>query len=168
MAYLLSQLNQMSQEEFVKILGGVFEDTPAIAHQVWYECPFQDVTELYEKMVDIVRNYTPEEQLKLIQAHPDLGSKAKMAVASVQEQAGAGLDRLTPEEYDRFLSMNQAYKNKFNFPFIVAVKNHTKDSILAAFEQRLQNSLETERNQALEEIFQIAKFRLDAAIADNG
>jgi 2-oxo-4-hydroxy-4-carboxy-5-ureidoimidazoline decarboxylase len=160
MAYLLSQLSQMRQEEFVKILGGVFEDTPAIAHQVWYERPFQDVTELYQKMVDIVQNYSQEEQLKLIQAHPDLGSKAKMAVASVQEQAGAGLDRLTPEEYDRFLSLNQAYKKKFNFPFIVAVKNHTKDSILAAFEQRLQNSLEIERNQALEEIFQIAWFRL--------
>jgi 2-oxo-4-hydroxy-4-carboxy-5-ureidoimidazoline decarboxylase len=158
----LIELNQISQEEFVKILGGVFEDTPAIARQVWYERPFQDVTELYQKMVYIVRNYSQAEQLKLIQAHPDLGSKAKMAVASVQEQAGAGLDRLTPEEYARFLSLNQAYKNKFDFPFIVAVKNHTKDSILVAFAQRLQNSLEIERNQALEEIFQIAWFRLTA------
>jgi 2-oxo-4-hydroxy-4-carboxy-5-ureidoimidazoline decarboxylase len=158
----LTELNQISQEDFVKTLGEVFEDTPAIACQVWYERPFQDVTELYQKMVNIVRDYSQEEQLKLIQAHPDLGSKAKMAVASVQEQAGAGLDRLTPEEYDRFLSLNQAYKKKFDFPFVVAVKNHTKDSILAAFEKRLQNSFETERNQALEEIFQIAWFRLTA------
>lgn len=164
----LTELNQISQEDFVKTLGEVFEDTPAIAYQVWYERPFQDVTELYQKMVNIVRDYSQEKQLKLIQAHPDLGSKAKMAVASVQEQAGAGLDRLTPEEYDRFLSLNQAYKNKFDFPFIVAVKNHTKDSILAAFEQRLQNSLKIEQNKALEEIFQIAKFRLDAMITDDG
>jgi 2-oxo-4-hydroxy-4-carboxy-5-ureidoimidazoline decarboxylase len=158
----LTELNQISQEEFVKMLGGVFEDTPAIASQVWHERPFQDVTELYQKMIDIVRNYNQSERVKLIQAHPDLGSKAKMAVASVQEQASVGLDHLTPEEYDRLLSLNQVYKNKFDFPFIVAVKNHTKDSILAAFEQRLQNSLEIERNQALEEIFQIAWFRLTA------
>lgn len=166
MAYSLAQLNQMSQDEFVKILGGVFEDTPAIAHQVWYERPFQKVSALYQKMVDIVRNYSQAEQLKLIQAHPDLGSKAKMAVASVQEQAGAGLDSLTPEEYNRFLSLNQAYKNKFNFPFIVAVKNHTKNSILTAFEQRLQNSIEMERDRALTEIFQIARFRLDALVLE--
>ena len=91
-----------------------------------------------------------------------------MAMASVQEQAGIGLDRLTPEEYDRFLSLNQAYRNKFDFPFIIAVKNHTKDSILAAFEQRLQNSSDLERNQALAEIFQIAKFRLATMVLEEG
>jgi 2-oxo-4-hydroxy-4-carboxy-5-ureidoimidazoline decarboxylase len=143
----------------------VFEDTPAIAYHAWYERPFKNVAQLHQTMVDVVRTASQDAQIELIQAHPDLGSKAKMAMASVQEQAGAGLDRLTPEEYNRFLSLNQAYKNKFDFPFIIAVKNHTKDSILAAFEQRLQNSIETERNQALAEIFQIAKFRLDAIVS---
>ena len=166
MSYLLSQLNQMSQEEFVEALGGVFEDTPAIAYRVWYERPFQNVAQLHQKMVDVVRTASQDAQIELIQAHPDLGSKAKMAVASVQEQAGAGLDRLTSKEYDRFLSLNQAYRNKFDFPFIIAVKNHTKESILAAFEQRLQNSSETERNQALSEIYQIAWFRLKAIVSE--
>ncbi|MBE9016140.1 OHCU decarboxylase [Chroococcidiopsis sp. CCALA 051] len=161
----LTELNQMSQDEFVKTLGAVFEDTPAIAYHAWYERPFKNVAQLHQTMVDVVRTASQDAQIELIQAHPDLGSKAKMAMASVQEQAGAGLDRLTPEAYDRFLSLNQAYKNKFDFPFIIAVKNHTKDSILAAFEQRLQNSIETERNQALAEIFQIAKFRLDAIVS---
>ena len=66
-----------------------------------------------------------KEQLALIKAHPDLGSKAKMAETSVQEQAGVGLDRLSEAEYQRFQSLNQAYKDKFDFPFIVAVKYHT-------------------------------------------
>ena len=165
MAYSLSQLNQMSQEEFVKVLGEVFEDTPAIAYRTWYERPFQDVAQLHQQMVDVVRNTSQEAQIELIQAHPDLGSKAKMAAASVQEQAGAGLDRLTSEEYERFLFLNQAYRNKFDFPYIIAVKNHTKESILFAFEQRLQNSPEVEREQALAEIFQIARFRLDAIVS---
>ena len=115
----LTELNQMSQDEFVKTLGAVFEDTPAIAYHAWYERPFKNVAQLHQTMVDVVRTASQDAQIELIQAHPDLGSKAKMAMASVQEQAGAGLDRLTPEAYDRFLSLNQAYKNKFDFPFII-------------------------------------------------
>jgi 2-oxo-4-hydroxy-4-carboxy-5-ureidoimidazoline decarboxylase len=111
-------------------------------------------------MVAVVNSFSPEEKLLLIQAHPDLGTKAKMAEASVKEQAGVGLNQLLPDEYERFLTLNQAYKNQFGFPFIIAVKNHTKASILDAFEQRLQNSKETEMQQAIAEICQIAYFRL--------
>lgn len=115
-------------------------------------------------MLGVVEAMSDSEQLALIKAHPDLGSKAKMAEASVKEQAGAGLDRLSAEEYQRFQSLNQAYKNKFDFPFIVAVKNHTKESILQAFERRLNNSVATEKQQALTEISQIARFRLQAIV----
>jgi 2-oxo-4-hydroxy-4-carboxy-5-ureidoimidazoline decarboxylase len=160
MFYSIAQLNQMSQEEFVGALGAVFEETPAIAQQVWHQRPFANVTELHQQMVTIVNAMSPVEQLDLIRAHPDLGSKAKMAEASVQEQAGVGLDRLTASEYERFQSLNAAYKEKFGFPFIVAVKNHTKDSILQAFERRLNHSVETEMAQSLAEIVQIAQFRL--------
>ena len=107
---------------------------------------------------------TEAEKLALIQAHPDLGSKAKMAEASVSEQAGAGLDRLSVEEFDRFQSLNQSYREKFSFPFIVAVKKHTKNSILEAFKQRLDNSIETEMQQAVAEICEIARFRLESTI----
>jgi 2-oxo-4-hydroxy-4-carboxy-5-ureidoimidazoline decarboxylase len=89
-----------------------------------------------------------------------------MAEASVQEQAGAGLNRLTPEEFDRFQALNQAYKAKFGFPFIIAVRNHTKTSILDAFEQRLQHPIDIEREQALSEIFQIAEFRLATLVSN--
>ncbi len=156
----VARLNQMSQDAFVQELGTVFEDTPTIAHQAWSDRPFADVADLHQKMVAVVNSMTPAEQLTLIRAHPDLGSKAKMADASIKEQAGAGLNQLTPAEYDRFHSLNQRYKDTFGFPFIVAVRNHTKSSILDAFERRLQNSVEVEQQQAIAEICQIAHFRL--------
>jgi 2-oxo-4-hydroxy-4-carboxy-5-ureidoimidazoline decarboxylase len=165
-AYAIAQLNQMNQAEFVAALGEIYEHTPAIAAQAWNQQPFTDVTELHQTMMAVVQSMSLAEQDALIQAHPDLGSKAKMAIASVQEQAGAGLNQLSPAEFERFQTLNQAYKTKFGFPFIVAVKNHTKASILEAFEQRLKNSLAAEREQALNQIFQIAQFRLLALMTE--
>lgn len=166
MAYSIAALNHMSQPEFVAALGAVFEDTPAIAAQAWQHRPFASRADLHQKMAAIVAALSPDQQLALIRVHPDLGSKAQMAAASVQEQAGVGLDRLSADEFERFHRLNQAYKAKFGFPFIVAVKNHTKDSILQAFEQRLPNSLEGEREKAIAEISQIAYFRLSALVQD--
>ncbi|MCU0537395.1 MAG: 2-oxo-4-hydroxy-4-carboxy-5-ureidoimidazoline decarboxylase [Hydrococcus sp. Prado102] len=162
----IDELNRMSEEAFVAVLGAVFEDTPAIAQKAWYNKPFADVAQLHQSMVSVVRNLNADEQLALIKAHPDLGSKAKMAQASVKEQAGAGLDKLTLDECDRFLTLNQAYQEKFGFPFIIAVKNLAIIDILDAFERRLQNSIEVERQQALEEIFAIALFRLLELLID--
>lgn len=160
MSYTLAELNQMSQEIFVEALGAIFEHTPEIAFQTWYQRPFTDITQLHQTMGDAVKAMSSEEKLALIRAHPDLGSKTKMAPASVQEQAGVGLDRLTAEEYERFHCLNKAYKAKFGFPFIIAVKNHNKTSILEAFERRLLNPVEVEMQQAIAEISQIARFRL--------
>lgn len=160
MSYAIADLNQMDQEAFVAALGAVFENTPAIAQQAWENRPFADGFTLHQAMVNIVNAMDREDQLALIRAHPDLGSKARMAEASVQEQAGVGLDRLTPQEFERFQTLNQRYKDTFGFPFIIAVKNHTKTSILEAFARRLQNPIEIEINQALTEIAQIAQFRL--------
>ena len=160
----ISQLNQMSQAEFTKVLGEIWEETPEIAQQAWHDKPFANLEALHRAMVAIVNSMNNEKQLALIKAHPDLGSKAKMAEASVQEQAGVGLDRLSEAEYQRFQSFNQAYKDKFDFPFIVAVKYHTKESILQAFETRLENSQEQEKQQALTEISKIARLRLESLI----
>ncbi|MEG3882487.1 2-oxo-4-hydroxy-4-carboxy-5-ureidoimidazoline decarboxylase [Microcoleus sp. herbarium7] len=162
--YSLIQLNQLSQEEFTEALGAIFEHTPDIARRTWDDRPFASTADLYVKMVTVVSAMTEAEKLALIQAHPDLGSKAKMAEASVSEQAGAGLDKLSVEEFDRFQYLNRSYREKFGFPFIAAVKKHTKTSILEAFKQRLNNSWETEMQQALAEICEIARFRLDSAI----
>lgn len=145
----------------------MFEDTPAIAEKVWHQRPFADLTALHQSMVAVVNNLNTDEQLDLIKAHPDLGSKTEMAEASVQEQAGVGLDRLSESEYQRFQSLNQAYQNKFNFPFIIAVKHHTKESILAAFITRLENNPEQEKQQALTEINKIAWLRLESLVKSN-
>ncbi len=164
--YFTDELNQMDQEPFVEALGAIFEETPTIARQVWLARPFADVADLHRKMVAVVQQMPVADQLALIRAHPDLGSRVKMATASVQEQAGVGLDRLSPEEFDRFQALNQAYKARFGFPFIIAVKHQTKASILAAFTQRLENSLAAEQQQALAEIAQIARLRLDAMVQE--
>jgi 2-oxo-4-hydroxy-4-carboxy-5-ureidoimidazoline decarboxylase len=156
----ISNLNQLSQVEFTEALGAIFEHTPEIATQAWLERPFTDISELHQVMAAIVNKMSEAEQLKLICAHPDLGSKFKMAEASVQEQSTVGLDQLSAAEYDRFQQLNDDYKQKFSFPFIIAVRNHTKESILSAFEERLLNSLATEREQAIAEIVEIARWRL--------
>ncbi len=163
--YTIANLNQMSQEEFTAALGDIWEDTPEIAKQSWQKKPFANLEDLYQEMVAVVDNMSDEKKLALIQAHPDLGSKAKMAEASVQEQAGVGLDRLSESEYEHFLELNQAYQNKFGFPFIVAVKYHTKESILADFETRLENNQEQEKKQALKEITKIARLRLESMVS---
>lgn len=168
MPYSIAELNQMSQDAFVAALGAVFEDTPTIAHTAWQSRPFSNLADLSQKMISVVKAMSPEAQLRLICAHPDLGSKAKMADASVREQAGAGLNQLSPAEFEQFHTLNQRYRETFGFPFIIAVKNHTKSSILAAFEQRLQHDVMTERQQALTEIAQIARFRLENLVDSQG
>lgn len=160
----IAQLNQMSQEKFTATLGEIWEETPEIAELAWHSRPFEDTTSLYEAMVAVVNSMDEAEQLSLIKAHPDLGTKTKMAEASVQEQAGVGLDRLSESEYQRFQALNQAYKSKFCFPFIVAVKNHTKETILQSFEDRLNNTQEQEKQQALTEISKIARIRIESLI----
>ena len=162
----LEDLNQMDQAHFTQVLGDIFEHTPAIAHQTWSGRPFVNVAALHQAMVDVMQALPNEAQLSLIRAHPDLGTKAKMTDSSVQEQASAGLDQLSPEEFTTFETLNQAYRDQFQFPFIVAVKENTKTSILEAFRQRLTHDFDTERRTALTEIAKIAGYRLAALIAD--
>jgi len=162
--YTLTQLNAMDRGTFTDTLGIVFEDTPTIASQVWEDLPFLSITDLHQAMVDIVNALSLEAKKSLICAHPSLGNCVKMAEASTFEQSSLGLDRLTAVEYGLFQSLNKAYLDRFGFPFIIAVRNHSKSSILEAFDRRLQNSSETELNQAIAEIAQIVSFRLQDLI----
>ena len=168
MSYSLAALNQMSQADFTTALGEIFEQTPQIAQQAWQSRPFGDRTDLHQKMLTVLDQMSEVEKLALIRAHPDLGSKAKMADASVQEQAGAGLTQLSAAEFERLHDLNQIYRAKFGFPFIIAVRNHTKTSILEVFVQRIANSPDAEMAQALAEIAQIAGFRLQEQVVDSG
>jgi 2-oxo-4-hydroxy-4-carboxy-5-ureidoimidazoline decarboxylase len=156
----LTELNQISQAAFTDTLGAVFEDTPEIATRAWLQRPFTDIHHLHQVMGEIMHRLSDPEQMALIQAHPDLGSRLKMADASVKEQASVGLDQLTQQEYHQFVTLNQAYRAKFGFPFIIAVRNHTRASILQAFQQRLDNAIALEKATAMAEILKIAWFRL--------
>jgi 2-oxo-4-hydroxy-4-carboxy-5-ureidoimidazoline decarboxylase len=166
MPHSLAALNQMSQAEFIQALGPTFEDTPAIAAKVWQQRPFQSVEELHQQMVALVQAMSPQEKLALIQAHPDLGSRVAMAEASIAEQSGAGLDQLSPAEYDQFQRLNQQYRQTFGFPFILAVAGHTKASILQNFAQRVNNAPNVEMARALTEIETIAHLRLQSWVQE--
>lgn len=166
MPYTLDQINQMPEAEFAQAIGPAFEDTPQIAAQVWPQRPFASVADLHHKMVALVRRMAEEEKMTLIQAHPDLGTRVAMAEASVAEQSQAGLTQLTAAEYERFQTLNQRYKERFGFPYILAVAGHTKASILDNFTQRLDNDPATEKATALSQIETIAGLRLASWIEE--
>lgn len=117
-------------------------------------------------LMTVMYDATPEEQLALIRAHPELAGKAAvdgtLTEASAAEQASAGLDRLTQAEYDRFHALNAAYRDKFGFPFIICVRLTNKAGILAAMERRLGNDRDAEIAEALAQIGEIVRLRLEA------
>ena len=169
MGYSLEEINQLDEAAFVDILGAIYEETPAVAKRVWQtkeNRPFASVQDLHRKMVAVVDRMSWSEQLALIQAHPQLGANAKMAEASVREQKGAGLQQMTDAERDRLAELNTAYRSKFGFPFVMAVKGYGKAEILAALEERLKNDGEEERGRSLAEINKIARLRLEELIGE--
>lgn len=157
----------MNLEKFVARYGGVYEHSPWVAEQVaTLAADIDDVAQLAALMADCVDNASTEEQLALIRAHPDLAGRAQIAgeltEASTSEQASAGLDRCSKLEYERFQALNDAYKEKFGFPFVMAVRGRTRTEILEAFSMRLQNDYDEEFETALVEIHKIARLRLEA------
>jgi OHCU decarboxylase len=144
---------------FVARFGPVYEASPWVAEGVWPDPP-ADRDGLAGAMAAVVDAAPRERKLALIRAHPELAGRTKMADASVKEQAGAGLDQCSPEEFEAFQRLNAAYNARFGFPFIFAVKGATRADILAAFEARLSNDPETEFDTAIAQIHRIAGFRL--------
>ena len=153
----------LSLEEFLSVYGGIYEHSPWIA-QAAYEsgADLENVKSLHEAMKRAVAEGRHEQQLALIRAHPDLAGKLELTKESQSEQTGAGLDQCSPEEYEEFQTLNTAYKEKFGFPFIIAVKGHNRQSILENFRARIHNTPEDEFKTALEQINKIAGFRLEA------
>jgi 2-oxo-4-hydroxy-4-carboxy-5-ureidoimidazoline decarboxylase len=158
-------LNLLDRENFVAAIGWVFENSPWVAERAWVARPFASVDPLHRAMVDQVEQATAEEQLALLRAHPDLGTRARVSDASAAEQAGAGLDQLTAEEFERLLTLNTAYRDKFGFPFLFAVKGSTKHDILAALQQRLPSSRDQEYQVALTQVYRIARFRMESVLS---
>jgi len=160
----ISDLNGLDQEGFVKAIGHVYEDSPWVARRAWEIRPFASVDNLCDRMNTAVLSAAREEQLALLRAHPDLGTRARIGESSTREQAGVGLDRLTPDEYGRLLRLNSEYKQKFGFPFLYAVKGSDKHRILNALEARLASTPEAEFSEALTQVFRIARFRLEEIV----
>ena len=164
----LSTLNDMNDEEFVSSLKDIFEHSPWVAEKVCGARPFKSVRSLHSAMVSAVGNASQRAQMDLICAHPDLAGKAALAgeltESSTVEQAGAGLDTLSKEEYEEFHKLNNSYKSRFGFPFILAVKGHDKRSIMKAFQSRLENDPEQEQIEALKQIAEIGRFRLESLV----
>jgi 2-oxo-4-hydroxy-4-carboxy-5-ureidoimidazoline decarboxylase len=160
----LDALNASSRETFVAELGGIFEESPWAAERTWPHRPFASLDALHRAMASEVNASSHAEQLALLCAHPDLGTRARMTTASAGEQAGAGLDRLSPAEFAQLQQLNTAYREKFGFPFLFAVKGSTKDDVLAALARRLAAPVDEEFAEALRQVFRIAWFRLQDAV----
>ncbi|MCH9695605.1 MAG: 2-oxo-4-hydroxy-4-carboxy-5-ureidoimidazoline decarboxylase [Gammaproteobacteria bacterium] len=156
------------KDAFVARYGGIYEHSPWVAEKIYDVLGEQqvDVGRLAEMMADCVDNASREDQLALICAHPDLAGKAQVAgeltAESTTEQASAGLDQCTSQEFERFQSLNAAYKQKFGFPFVMAVRDSDRSQILQAFGVRLLNDYDAEFEAALQEIHRIASLRLTA------
>lgn len=162
----LAELNAMPRPAFVQALGAIFEHSPWVAERVFVRRPFASLDALHGAMMDAVRAAPPEEQLTLIRAHPELaGAEADagtLTTDSSSEQARLGLTRLTRQELERMRELNRAYREKFGFPCIVALRRHaTRESVIAEMQRRLGNAPEAELENALGEIGHIARGRLE-------
>ena len=160
--------SRMDRSTFVETYGGVFEHSPWIAERAFdLELgPAHDTAAgLHNALARIFRSASQEERLGVLTAHPDLAGKLaaakRLTAESTAEQASAGLDALTDEERARFTELNTAYVAKHGFPFIIAVRDNTKASILAAFEARIANDTETEFETACKQVERIARLRLE-------
>ncbi|WP_280541986.1 2-oxo-4-hydroxy-4-carboxy-5-ureidoimidazoline decarboxylase [Chromohalobacter sp. 11-W] len=162
----------LDRAAFVDAYGDIYEHSPWIAEAVWdsgLAAPHDTPEGLAESMAAVLDAASPEDQLKVIRAHPDLAGKVALdgglTDASTHEQAGAGLDQCSPEELTRFERLNAAYKARFGFPFVMAVKGYHRREILDAFEARLAHTPDEERRTAIAQIHRIALLRLDAHTA---
>jgi len=164
MTVMLGELNRMGSADFAASIGDTFELAPWVAEAAVAKRPFAKVTALHEAMMGALRAAPRERQLDFLRGHPDLAGTAARSGAltddSRREQASVGLDSLSEEELARFHRLNDAYKAKFGFPFIMAVRGKNRQEILAAFEQRVHNGPEAEFRTALNEVHKIALLRL--------
>jgi 2-oxo-4-hydroxy-4-carboxy-5-ureidoimidazoline decarboxylase len=155
--------------DFLRVFGNVFEHSPWLVERAWMLRPFADGQALYQGFRSVLHSLSHEERLRLIRAHPELADKVAIAKGmtseSTAEQASAGLDRMTPVEFERFQTLNEAYRRKHGFPFIICVRLHDKTGILEAMQQRVARSDEEELQEAIEQIGQISRLRIEALLA---
>jgi len=161
----IAEINALSREDFVARLGGIYEHSPWVAQAAWASRPFADLAALHAAMQAAMLSAPAERKQALIDAHPELLGRldaAQLTESSRAEQAAAGLDRCTADEKARMRALNARYRDKFGFPFIVAVRGLDWGGIIARMERRLANDRAQEVATALDEIGRIARLRLEA------
>ena len=161
---MINKINKLTKTEFIKVFGNIFENSIWITEKLYEEKPFNDYKDLSFKFLNIFESANKKKQIIVLNEHPDLADKTKvgnLTSDSAEEQIGAGLDKCTVEEFNEFKNLNNEYKKKFSFPFIYAVKKKSKKEILENFRKRINNSLESEFDEAIKQVKEIAKLRLD-------
>ena len=158
-------VNQLDRPAFVQRFGPLFEHSPWVAEAAYANGPYADRQAVLQGLTEAMYAAPKERQVALVRAHPDLAGKAaiegSLTDSSTREQAAAGLDRLTPDEYEAFTRTNAAYRTRFGFPFVVCAREHTKESILRVAAERLEHTHDEEVRVALGEIAKIARLRLE-------
>jgi 2-oxo-4-hydroxy-4-carboxy-5-ureidoimidazoline decarboxylase len=161
----MAPINAMDRAAFVQKFGGIFENSPWVAEKAWEKRPFASLDDMHAAMVAVAKYAPAAMQLALLQSHPDLAGKeaeaGTMTASSVAEQASAGLNALSHAEMVQMSDLNAAYKKKFGFPFIIAVRMHTKEGILFEFNRRLHNDTQTEFANDLQNVYVITRLRLN-------
>jgi 2-oxo-4-hydroxy-4-carboxy-5-ureidoimidazoline decarboxylase len=166
----LQYINTLDQADFTRLLGGIYEHSPWVASRSWPQRPFASLARLQAAMAQVLDCASADERMAVIRAHPELSGKAAvrrdLTAESRSEQAGAGLDQCTPEEFNALQEGNRAYGEKFGFPFIIAVKGLGRQDIIAALQRHCGHSRDEEIAAALTQIHRIAAFRLAEKIRD--
>ena len=160
----IDQINELTKNDFIDVFGNVFEKTYWIANKTFNSKPFKSFDELLSIIMQNYENSSKEECLKIFNEHPELAVEKKLTEDSQKEQTGASLNRCSNEEFNEFKNLNIEYRNKFGFPFIIAVKGKNKNEILNNFRRRIKNEINLEFNEAKEQVKKIATFRLNEII----
>ncbi|HEX4378355.1 MAG TPA: 2-oxo-4-hydroxy-4-carboxy-5-ureidoimidazoline decarboxylase [Steroidobacteraceae bacterium] len=164
-------LTSDSLQDFLQLFGNVFEHSTWLVERAWAVRPFADGQALYQALRSVLQSMNHEERLRLVRAHPELAGKVAIAKnltgESSAEQASAGLDRLTPTQFERFHALNEAYRRRHAFPFIICVRLHDKTGILSAMQRRVDRSSPDELDEAIEQISQICRLRVEAITGES-
>ena len=160
----VDKVNKLSKSDFISIFGNVFEKTDWIAEKTYALKPFNNFQELFSKMMEIFENSKKENHLEILNAHPDLVVEKQLTDDSRKEQNNASLNQCSDQEFKEFKKLNEKYKKKFRFPFIIAVKGKNRKEILNNFRQRITNNINLEFEEAKEQVKKIASFRLSEII----
>ena len=161
---LTDKFNKLGKTEFISTFGNIFEKTEWIAERCYESKPYNNLDELISKMMEIFENIEKEKHLEILNTHPNLAVEKKLTRDSKNEQKNASLNQCTEKEFLEFKKLNEEYKKKFGFPFIIAVKGKNKEEILNSFRQRIANNINLEFIEAKKQVKKIAIFRLSEII----